>query len=469
MAASLADGKLCSAGDVRHAMTHLMPSMAPCWERPLEEYAATVFDAVKGQAACSVRLHAMELLCRCVERAARRSGFADEEARRASHQLMSAPVLQTGPHCLLLPEPVALYTHLFSLMGLEAHRLEWYITYHASTVSFAEKAKKGPGWLWLEGEALNVFGLPRRRMDSSSVCGLSGPYRFALSNAHGQSVPNAAAAHLLSELPSGEFASAADAIRDANQMLWRRKLSSSVKLLQLDDLDIADLVADHLEDPASWLSAGFIRNRAVAESVLDTIDQLNSGPWKGWLRRTTDFFWGTDKGRIVPLRLRDNVLATKNRPDFEVQFRPESLVAALRHRVLVPSLFMVFLVTSIMPGVRVLGGCRQVIYYPLMRYLAAKAFARSGELELWEDMRRDRPPGVWGHRVLKPDGADPLGKIGLLDSAAALLSRYRKMPLVQTAGDLASFTSDALWADLLANTERGIINSASTEWQWSGL
>lgn len=469
MTASLADRKLCSAGDVRHAMTHLMPHIGPCWERPLEDYAATVFDAVKVQAACSVRIHAMKLLCRCVERTARRSGFAHDEARRASHQLASAPVLQTGPHCLLLPEPVALYTHLFSLIGLEAHRLEWYITYHVSTVSFAEKAKKGPGWLWLEGDALNVFGLPRRRMDSSSVCGLSGPYRFALSNAHGQTVPNAAAAHLLAELPSGEFASAADAIRNANQMLWRRKLASSVKLLQLDDLDIADLVADHLEDPASWLSAGFIRNRAVTEGVLDTIDQLNSGPWKGWVRRTTDFFWGSDKGRIVPLRLQDNVLRTKNRADFEVQFRPESLVAALRHRVLVPSLFMVFLVTSIMPGVRVLGGCRQVIYYPLMRYLAAKAFARSGELEVWEDMRRDHLPGVWGHRVLKPDGADPVGEIGLLDGAAALLSRYRKMPLVQAAGDLESFTSDPLWADLSANKARGTINSASTEWQWSGL
>ncbi|WP_246810679.1 hypothetical protein [Ensifer sp. ENS09] len=468
MTASLADGKLCSAGDVRHAMSDLMPHMGPCWERPLEDYAATVFDAVKVQAACRVRLHAMELLCRCVERAARRSGFADEEARRASHQLASAPVLQTGPHCFLLPEPVALYTHLFSLMGLEAHGLEWYITYHASTVSFAEKAKKGPGWLWLEGEALNVFGLPRSRMDSFSVCGLSGPYRFALTNAQGQLAPNAAAAHLLCELPSGEFASAADAIGGANQMLWRRRLSSSVKLLQLDDLDIADLVADHLEDPASWLSAGFIRNRAVAESVLDTIDQLNTGPWKGWVRRTTDFFWGTDKGRIVPLRLRDNVLRTKNQADFEVQFRPESLVAALRQRVLAPNLFLVFLVTSIMPGVRVLGGCRQVIYYPLMRYLAAKAFARSGELEVWEEMRRDRLPGLWGHRVLKPDGTDPFGGIGLLDGAAALLSRYRKMPLVQAAGDLESFTRDPLWADLSANTARGTINSASTEWQWSG-
>ena len=67
---------------------------------------------------------------------------------------MGAPVLQTGPHCLLLIEPDAFYTHLFSLLGLQAHVREWYITYHASTVSFSEKAKKGPGWLWLQDEPL---------------------------------------------------------------------------------------------------------------------------------------------------------------------------------------------------------------------------------------------------------------------------------------------------------------------------
>ncbi|YCI06958.1 hypothetical protein M1D34_30260 (plasmid) [Ensifer sp. D2-11] len=410
----------------------------------------------------------MELLCSCIERAARRSGYDPVEARRASLQLMASPVLQTGPHCLLLIEPDAFYTHLFSLLGLNANGREWYITYHASTVSFSEKAKKGPGWLWIKDEPLNVFGLPRSRMDSFSICGSNGPYRFAFSNAKGDPAPNASAAHLLAELPSDEFASAADAIRAANQTIWRHKLPFPIKLLQLDDFDVADLVADHLEDTESWMSARFIGDGMVAEGILNAMDRLNTGPWKGWIRRTTDLFWAMEKGRIVPLRLQDNVLRAKGLSNFEVKFRPGSIAAALRQRAIVPSLYTVFLVTSILPGVRALGGCRQTIYYPLMRYLTAIGLDQSGNFDLVTELRRDDRPGLWGHRVLKPAGGYPFQEIELFDGAAAPLSKYAQMPLVQSSGDLGSFTRDPIWAGLSEQIAGGVINSGSVEWQWSG-
>jgi len=298
MTTSLTGGKQCGVTHVRRALSDLMPHLVPYWGRPLKDYASAAYDVGKFQSECSVRHHAMELLCRCVERTARRAGYSAEEARSAGDQLMASPILQTGPHCLLLVEPDAFYTHLFSMLGLSAHCREWYITYHASTVSFAEKAKKGPGWLWLEREPLNVFGLPRSRMDSFSILGSNGPYGFALSSAESKPAPNVSAADLLAELPSEEFASAADAIGAANQMLWRRKFPSSIKLLQLDDFDIADLFADHLDDGGSWLSADFIGNGAVAESILNAMDRLNAGPWQGWVRRTTDFFWGLEKAGL---------------------------------------------------------------------------------------------------------------------------------------------------------------------------
>ncbi|WVT77813.1 hypothetical protein QM996_32230 (plasmid) [Sinorhizobium chiapasense] len=461
-------GEHCSAADVRRALSTLMPYIARYWERPLRDYASLAYDVEKFRSEHSVRRHAMELLCRCIERAARRSGYDVEEARSASLQLMAAPVLQTGPHCLLLIEPDAFYTHLFSLLGLNAHSREWYITYQASTVSFSEKAKKGPGWLWLEGEPLNLFGLPRSRMDSFSVCGLNGPFRFALSNAKGDPAPNDAAAALLAELPSDEFASAAEAIRAANQTLWRGQLPSPVKLLQLDDFDIADLVADHLDDAGSWMSARFIGDGKVAESILDAKDRLNIGPWQGWIRRTTDFFWRMEKGRIIPLRLENSALRASGPSNFEVQFRPDSIAAALRQRAIVPSLYTVFLIISILPGVRALGGCRQTIYYPLMRYLTAIGLKRSGNLDLLTELRGDDRPGLWGHRVLKPAGGYPFREIELFGGAAAPLSKYAEMPLAQSCGDLASFTRDQIWAELSKHIVSGVITPEAAEWQWSG-
>ncbi len=468
MTATVNADKHCSAADVRRALSALMPHLTPFWDRPLRDYASAAYDADKFHSECHLRRHAMELLLGCIERAARRSDYDLEEARSASLQLMASPVLQTGPHCLLLIEPDAFYTHLFSLLGLNAHSREWYITYHASTVSFSEKSKKGPGWLWLQDEPLNVFGLPRSRMDSFSICGLNGPYRFAFSNAKGAPAPNDSAAYLLVELPSDEFTSAADAIRAANQTLWRGKLPSPIKLLQLDDFDIADLVADHLDDAGSWMSAGLIGDGRVAESILDAMDRLNIGPWQGWVRRTTDFFWRMEKGRIVPLRLQENALRAAAPSGFEVKFRPDSIAAALRQRAIVPSLYTVFLVISILPGVRALGGCRQTVYYPLMRHLTAVGLEQSGHFDLLTELRGDERPGLWGHRVLKPAGGYPFQEIDLFGAAAIPLSKYAEMPLVQSSGDLASFTGDPIWANLSEKIVGGAITSESVEWQWPG-
>lgn len=461
-------GEYCSADDVRRALSSLIPCLATYWARPLQEYASAAYDVRHFRSESSERHRAMDRLRSCIERAALRSGFGIDDARSASRQMLASPVLQTGPHCLLLIDPDAFYTHIFSLLGLNAHSREWHITYNASTVSFSEKAKKGPGWLWLEGEPLNIFGLPRRRMDSFNICGLNGPYSFTLSNAKGDVAPNDSAAHLLDELPTDRFPSAAEAIRTANQALWRRKVLSPLKLLQLDDFDICDLVADHLEDEASWMSTRFIGDGRFAESILNAMDRLNDGPWRGWIRRTTDLFWGLERGRIVPLRLQDSALRAKAPSNFEVTFRPDSIASALRQRVVVPSLYTVFLVTSILPGVRALGGCRQTVYYPLMRYLTAVSLQQQGDRGLLKALTEDNQPGMWGHRVLKPDGGYPFQEMEHAGQITTLLASYAEIPLTQSSGDLASFTMDRIWAELSEHIATGTITYKSDAWRWSG-
>jgi hypothetical protein len=446
-----------------------MPDLSRYWERPLHAYASVVYDADPFRSDCAERNDAMDRLCNCVERAALRAGFEAGEALSASLQMLASPVLQTGPHCLLLIEPDAFYTHLFSLIGLKAQGRKWHISYCVSTTSFIEAAKKGPGWLKLEGETLNVFGLPRRRMDGRSICCLNGPYRFSLTNPQGEAAPNASAARLLADLPIDEFPSAAEAIKVANQALWHSKSASPVSLLQLDDFDIADLVADHLDDAASWTSAHFVGDGVVAGRILNAIDELNAGPWSGWIRRTTDFFWRMENDRVVPLRLQDGSLRSGGSSNFEVKFRPDSLAEALRARAILPSLFTAFLVMSILPGTRVLGGCRQTIYYPLMRHLVSIGIERSGDLGLRKALETDRRPGLWGHRVLRPAGGDPFREIELAGGIAPLLSKYAQLWLNEASGDLASFTQDPIWASLSEHLSAGRITRVSKEWLWSGF
>ncbi|NTH16692.1 hypothetical protein G6L99_31765 [Agrobacterium rhizogenes] len=401
-----------------------------------------------------------------VARIALKAGANKEDAEDASRQIAASPVMQTGPHCHLLIEPDAFYTHLFSALGLTAHAHQWHICYGSSTVKFTEKSKKGPGWLSLGGEVVNVFGLSRSRMVPYSICGFKGPYRFTLAGQNGEPT-NPAVARLQAILPDMEFPSAAEAIKAANQILWRRSFPASLKLLQFDDIDVADLVAEHFEDPASWLSARFVGDGLFAESILREMDQLNAGPWEGWIRQTTDFFWGLEDGRIFPLRLRDGVLSGGSDSIRDVRFDHESIAASLRQRELVPNLLTTFLVTSILPGIRVLGGCRQTVYYPLMRHLVATALESSGDRDLLDALRADERPGLWGHRVLRPKEGSPFMELEENGAALEVAARYGAHSLEDAAGDLASFTSDPIWAELSAHIRAEAIHPASAEWKWA--
>jgi hypothetical protein len=458
----------CSAADVRTTLSALMPDISRYWQRPLQAFASVVYDVDPFRSDYPERASAMHRLAACIERAARRAGFSAEEAGGASRQILDSPVLQTGPHCLLVVEPDAFYTHLFSLLGLKAQGRKWHIQYAVSTTSYSESGKKGPGWLELQGVAHNLFGLPRRRMDGRSICCPNGPHKFRLTDPSNSMAPKASVARLLRHMPLAEFPSAAAAIKAANQALWRSKFGTPVNLLQLDDLDIADLLADHLEDAQSWMSAHFVGDGTTATAILDAIDELNAGVWRGWIRSTTDFFWRVNAGRVTPLHLHDRALKSEGPSNFQVPYDPASLAQSLRARRIVPNLFTVFLVMSILPGTRVLGGCRQTIYYPLMRYLASIATERSGNSDLLKALERDYRPGLWGHRTLKPANGAPLRELELAGSVAPLLATYAQLSLLQASDDLASFTKGAVWANLSDHVAAGTISAASKEWQWSG-
>lgn len=458
----------CHPDDIRRALTMLVPSIEAYWEKPLQTYAAAAYEVQRQTGTSATRDHAMKLTQAMVERAALKAGFSSADAMSASKELTASPVLQTGPHCLVLFEPDAFYTHLFSLLGLQSLGRRWHISYAGSTMSFKESAKKGPGWLRLEGQPLNLFGLPRSRMDGRSICCSNGPYRFALSNSLGVEAPTDLAKRLFAELPPSLFPSAAEAIKAANATLWRSHFGPSTNLLQIDDFDVAGLIADHLEDPNSWMYGFFIAERHAA-LVPNVIEGLNEGPWRGWVRRSTDYFWYVGPERVLPLALDEGYLRSSDYPDVMVKFSPNSIASAIRDHKLLPTLFLAFLALSILPGIRALGGCRQPVYLPLLRHLAALLAKRSGDIELVNVLREDDHPGMWGHRVLRPQAGEPFIDAQTYGGVSELLEKYSALPLLEASGDLASFTGDVLWAEMNEHLMSGEIKFSSAEWKWSGV
>lgn len=454
-----------SASQIRQALTLLMPELERFWQRPLLDYAHAVYDDVRrGEG--SVRNDAMGRLQQLVRNVAIRAGADEGLALDAARQVSEVPVLQTGPHCFLIVDPEAFYTHLFSALGLSSHKRRWHLYFGCSTVKFTERPGKGPGWLNVGGELLNVFGLSKRRMGSNSLCGRNGPYHFDLSN-NAVSGTNRSVAWLRKELPKAAFATAADAIIAANHALWRKSFPSSLQLLQFNDADVGDLIADHFEDPDSWLSRRFTGDDHAAEKMLATIDALNEGPWAGWIRRTTDFFWRMMDGRIVPLHLDRGILTASAPSSFRVPLTPGHLARSLRERELVPNLLMVALVTSILPGVRLLGGSRQTVYHPLTRYIVATALDAEHDRALLAAMREDRRGGMWGHRVLRPPNAFPLQETEETGHWLAVAAAYGELPLERAAGDLAFFTGDPIWRDIYGHLSSQRINATLPEWAWS--
>jgi hypothetical protein len=439
--------------DIKTMLSSLLPELGTHWTVPLRDYAASVYDAAPLRSTSPIREDACQRVKRLVEGCATRAGCSLSDALEAGKQIVTNRVLQTGPHCHLLVEPDAFYTLLFSVMGLQAQRLPCYIWYSASTVKFIESAKKGPGWLRLENEAINLFGLPRKQMERRSICAMEDNVRFALQKQAGRS-PWPALQELASLLPKSDFTSAAEAIRAANLALSKVMLPNAIKLIQFDDVDVADLVADHLGDPNSWMAINLFGRPSFAQALLGALDAFESGPWTGWIRRTTDLFWRLFNGRLCPLRLNGSHFVSPIIADWRLPAEAEAIAAALRAGQIIPNLLMTFFVISILPGLRVLGGCRQIAYYPLMREVVEAALSACGHVGLQLNLSRETRTSVWGHRVLKPAPACAVTEFDG-GSIAAMLDRFGQQPLEQACGDLRSFTADPLWTGLAGRLANG--------------
>lgn len=457
------DEPLVSASQVRRALTSLLPELSDFWKRPLIDYAHAVYDGVEN-GSCSVRHDAMGRLQELIRRVAMRAGADQEQANDAAKQLAELPVVQSGPHCFLMVDPEVFYTHLFNALGLTSHKRRWHLYFGCSTVKFIERGHKGPGLLPTGAETANVFGLSRKRMGSSNLCGTGNAFQFKFGY-NEPTVENIAASWLRETLPDAVFPSAADAIIAGNQALWRQTFPPLLQLLQFDDRDVGDLIAAHFEDMDSWLSRRFTGEGDVAENLLREIERLNHGSWTGWVKRTTDFFWGLGEGRIFPLRLYRGTLTSINASDVSVPFEPEHLARALREWRLVPNLLMMAIVTSILPGVRLLGGSRQIVYLPLMRQLFARTLDADHDRALLTAIKTDRHASMWGHRVLRPTNPDPLSETEKSQHGLAIAAAYGQQPLELTAGDLSFLTGDPFWARLCDDLASRSVTGPLDGWQ----
>ncbi|WP_202295216.1 hypothetical protein [Mesorhizobium sp. 131-2-1] len=442
--------------------------MRSYYSRPVRDYASRLFEAPVQNALPDTRRRSLAKLLETIRKAGHRNGLPIQAVSQICSDFEKRRVLQTGPHLFLLLEPEAYYTHVLSLLGLSAHGCSTYVSYAVSTVSLVERPRKGPGWLAVDGKPTNVFGLSRSRMIGYSLLSGPGSYRFELvptePNAQGDALTL-----LRNLLPMALFERPAHAIKAANLMLWPKLFGTGFSFLQIDDEDIADLVADHLSDEDSWLRTRLLENPKIASSILAALDRLAAGPWSGWLARGTDFFWFYENGKRLPLRLVDGDLVHSATGVKVARFTAPDIIERLVNRSLIPNLLLMFLVSSILPGVRALGGSYQPLYYPLMRYVFYQALeAADIDGDLRHALAHDDMPGAWGHRVIECDD-DPfaLFRNGGPGVTPRIIDRLGDMAFAEACGDMSRFVSDASWQEIQRRLREQAITPTDAEWAFS--
>lgn len=464
--------ELAAGADAKQAvlgsLTALYPWMSQYHSRPIRDYAFRLFEAPASRSEPEIRLRAFTKLLDIIRKAATRNGLSTDAASEICRDFERRRVMQTGPHLFLLTEPEAFYTHIFSLLGLSAHGCSTYVSYAVSTVNLVEKARKGPGWLTVDGKPINVFGLSRSRMNGYSLLTGQGPYRFELLPTESNTGEDALGL-LRSFLPKTQFERPAHAIKAANQLLWPKMFGGRFAFLQIDDEDVADLVADHLSDENSWLRMRLLEDPKFASNILAGLDALASGPWSGWLARGTDFFWFYENGKRRPLRLIAGGLIDSATGMKLACFTAPEILERLANRSLVPNLLLMFLVLSILPGVRALGGSYQPIYYPLMRYVVCQALEAAGvDEDLRQALATDDIPGAWGHRVIECDD-DPLELFlyGSNGGTSDLIDRLGDISFAEACGSMKGFVTDPSWHELHKRLRQGVVTPADAEWAFS--
>ncbi|MCZ8546385.1 hypothetical protein OOJ09_19525 [Mesorhizobium qingshengii] len=464
--------ELAAGADAKQAvlgsLTALYPWMRPYHSRPIRDYAFRLFTAPASGSMPEIRLRAFTKLLAIIRKAATRNGLSADTASEICRDFERRRVMQTGPHLFLLMEPEAFYTHVFSLLGLAAHGCSTYVSYAVSTVNLVEKPRKGPGWLTVDGKPVNVFGLSRSRMIGYSLLAGQGPYRFELLPTEPNTEGDALTL-LRSFLPKTQFERPSHAIKAANLILWPKMFGGRFAFLQIDDEDVADLVADHLSDENSWLRMRLLEDPKFASNILAGLDGLASGPWSGWLARGTDFFWFYENGKRRPLRLIAGELIDPATGMKVACFTAPDILERLANRSLVPNLLLMFLVLSILPGVRALGGSYQPIYYPLMRYVVCRALEAAGvDGDLRQALATDDVPGAWGHRAIECDD-DPLELFlnGMNGGMSDLIDRLGDISFAEACGSMKGFVTDPSWNELHSRLRQGLVTPADAEWAFS--
>ncbi len=417
------------------------------WNAPVSEYARHLWRPV-ARPASGPAIAARSILRDVLQQ---RLGaiMPPEAVGKALDEFEHRPVIQSGLHCLLLMDRITFDALLLAWLGAVENGLSAFVGFMGTTMTMETVGREGPGWLDVGDDKVNLFGMGRHKLCRKSTCA-AGPVSLNKRALEAVGDETDARRWLGTLLASQDkvFGTAADALTELNEDLvadWDR--SGTSRPVFIDDRLAASAMAQHLEDDSSLLSR-LLTQPARRQRLDRALQEAASGSFGRFLPNTTDYFWGIREERVRKLVLENGHLIEPDRPHgVSIPFERLHLRQALADGVLLPNLFLMFLVLAILPRVRVVGGLRQIGYVALFHsiLLAALDETTPEERDLAAELQVRE--NAWGMRVIDEKVSVREQLAGLPEGALFpdLLRQYRSRTLAETTDDLKLVRENARW------------------------
>ncbi|HHF7375826.1 hypothetical protein [Legionella bozemanae] len=370
------------------------------------------------------------------------------------------PILQTGPHCQLYTNEVDFNAILMSWMGSKIHRLNHMFLLNSVTRTLQWSKKQGPGWLNLKHEVINLFALTPKQMSKLSVCS---PYprltycrdNFTQCLSQSNYFEQKGLDKLLTSIDFKEYEGFISAFTLSNQRLLAQcTQDQEIQPLIMNDYFTSLLVAEHLHKPEGIIYQ-LIFSPEKRTKLNHSIASMMHEKSHIFLKQGTEFFWGVRDNKIRALTIENHVLKEKTTnlsKQLKIPLDHQSIRTALIDGLLIPNIFLSFLVLCLMPQIRVLGGTRQIAYFPLIQKIFCTLLNPDilEEHELLQELLSN-DLNAWGTNFIQ-DKLTPLEWLGRLPSGkefSSLSTYYLNKSVAEITQELTIFKEHPTWKHMI--------------------
>ena len=241
-----------------------------------------------------------------------------------------------------------------------------------------------------------------------------------------------------------------DSFAHANASIIRRL--GSFESIIIDERQCADIITDHFENENSLLYA-LIFNQKRREKILNLFKQSKTQKFGNFLAMGTDLFWFIGNNKIKKIVIEDNALCVED--GTKIPITPESIIQALQNKIILPSMFLSYLVIGLLPNVKVQGGTRMIAYYPIFRRVLLECLnhKKSDEFDFYLQLSRSNNY-AWGANVIQND-VSPIKLLGLLSDFNPL-SYYDNITLKNATRELRLFQNHPRWEVAIELTRQNL-------------